>query len=139
METKTTTKQTKMAKSHGNSVRKNSKDVLGKVPPVKKWFTKFKKDQEVYLTAFLKEEKGVFYVCRGLVKSVPGPNERQVFKVQIVAVADRAIGGSKVVRQAKLLGLVCTKKTKELQGILPHFMVPSNWIDKSPNDKKHET
>jgi len=98
---------------------------------------RFKKGQEIFLTAFLKEEKGVFYVCRGTIEEVPGPDERQIYKVKIIAVADRAIGGSKVVHQARLLGLVCSKRPRELNDQPPDFMMPKNWIDRAPKDQRY--
>lgn len=138
METKENTNKTKVGESHGDPVRQGKKEILGKVPSVKKeWKTRFKKGQYVYLTAFLKEDKGIFYVCKGIVQEVPGSNERQVYKVKIVAVADRALGGPKVVQQARLLGLICTKRTRELHGELPVFMQPKAWIDKVPKDQKY--
>lgn len=138
METKQNTSKTKVGESHGDPVRQGKKEVLGEVPSVKKeWKTRFKKGQYVYLTAFLKEDKGIFYVCKGIVQGVPGPNERQVYKVKIVAVADRALGGPKVVQQARLLGLICTKRTRELHSELPVFMQPKVWIDKAPKDQRY--
>lgn len=98
----------------------------------KPWKTAFKKGQEVYLTAFLKEDKKTFYVCKGVVEEVPGPGQRQVYKVKITAVADRPIGGPPVVKQARLLGLNCTKRTRELHYQLSSWMCPPNWIDKDP-------
>lgn len=126
-----------MDKSHRSTIQKEK--VLGEVPPVKKkkQKAKFKKGQEVYLSAFLKEEKGVFYICKGIVEEVPGPNERQIYKVKITAVADRAIGGPKIVRQARLLGLVCSKRARELNDQLANFMVPESWIDKAPKDQRY--
>ena len=56
-----------MGKSHRDPVRKGKAGVLGEVPPVKKeWKTRFKKGQTVYMTAFLKEEKGIFYAKNAL-------------------------------------------------------------------------
>lgn len=98
---------------------------------------KFKKGEEVYLSAFLKQEKGVYYMCKGIIETVPGLNERQIYKVKIVAVADRSIGGPKVVHQARLLGLVCSKRARELNNQLPGFMTPKNWIEKVPKDQKY--
>jgi hypothetical protein len=138
METKETTNKTKMDKSHRNPVQTNQKKVLGKVSKMKPRKPKFKKDQQVYLTAFLKEERGVFYVCKGIIQEVPGPSERQVYKVKIVAVADHAIGGPPVVRQARLLGLNCIKRTRELNNELAVFMTPSKWIDEVPEDQKRK-
>lgn len=99
---------------------------------------RYKKGQEVFLTAFLKKEKSTFYVCRATVEQVPGPNERQVYKAKITAVADRPVGGQPVVKQAQLLGLTVTKSTKELHADLPSFMCPPGWIEKDPGDSHQE-
>ena len=98
----------------------------------------FKKGQEVFMTAFIKKDKNKFYVCRAVIDSIPQKNERQVYKVKIVAVGDRAIGGKPVVEQASLLGLTVTKSAKELHHDLPTFMVPPNWIEIDPNDTKKQ-
>lgn len=96
-----------------------------KAPPLK-----FKKGDKVYLTAFLKQEQGIFYACRGVIEEIP-PRRFGVrlYKVQIVSVADRAFGSKKVVDQAQLLGLHCSKAETELSFTLSDFMKPKKWID----------
>jgi hypothetical protein len=97
---------------------------------------KIQKDQHVFLTAFLKKERSQFYVCKAIVEHVPDKNTRQIYKVRIVAVSDRPVGGSPVVKQAQLLGLTIVKSAKELHCELPIFMRPHNWIEKDSNDGK---
>lgn len=91
---------------------------------------RFKKGEELFFTAFLKKDKDTFYVCRGRVLQCPAQNERQLYKVRIIAVADRAVGGKPgVVKQGTLLGLTITKRPRELQRDIPAFMVPPEWIE----------
>ena len=96
-------------------------------PKKKKQF--FKEGQSVYFTAFLKQNKDRFYLCKGKIEACPGPKERQVFKVKIVAVGNRAIGGPEEFSQSALLGRSISKKFRELHKNIPFFMEPPGWIE----------
>jgi hypothetical protein len=146
METQVTAKAPQVEVPRGHTIQKGKERVLGKVPKLKtvskskqKKKSKkpyFKEGQEVYLTAFMKKDKKVFYVCRAVVLQCPGPQDRQVYKVKIVAVGDRPVGGTPVVKQGALLGRTITKRTSELQKELPAFMCPPGWIELKPEDGK---
>ena len=93
--------------------------------------------QEIYINAFLKSEKGKFFVCKCRVEETPQPNQRRVYKVKIIAVADHAVGAKmKVPTQASLLGRVITKRENEMTQTLASFMMPKTWITVNPNAKE---
>lgn len=98
-------------------------------PKPKKKMEFFKKNQSVYFTAFLKQNKNRFYICKGVIEECPQPNERQIFKVKIVAVGNRAIGGPEEFSQSALLGRSISKKFRELHKTIPFFMEPPGWIE----------
>ena len=77
----------------------------------------------------MKQNKQRFYLCKGMIEKCPGGNERQIFKVKIVAVGNKAIGGPEEFDQSALLGRSITKKFKELHKEIPFFMQPSGWIE----------
>ena len=145
MDTTQNTTETKVASPRGDAVRTSKEEVLAEVPvsvtkekPKKSWTPAFKKNQEVFFTVFLKEDKNTFYVCKGLVQDIPGPNERQAYRIRIIAIGNRPVGGKPVIRQARLLGLVVTKRTREVARYLNPFMTPKIWIDKVPDDLKEQ-
>jgi hypothetical protein len=139
MEAVEATSQAKVELPHRDTIQGGKEKVLGKFPGIravskKEYKPRYKKGDEVYLTAFLKKEKSTFYMCRAVVEQAPKQGERQVYKARIVAIGDRPIGGKPVVKQAQLLGLVVTKSTKELHKDPPAFMCPPEWIEKDPGD-----
>ena len=83
---------------------------------------------ELYFTAFLKQDKTKFYVCKGIIDKVPGEKERQLFRIKIIAVANKAIGYEEEFSQSSLIGRIITKQFKELHIDIPFFMKPSEWI-----------
>ena len=83
---------------------------------------------EVFFTAFLKQDKEKFYVCKGVVVQSPEAKERQIYKVKVVAIATHSIGGEETLHQSNLLGKQITKKLSELSKEPPEFMKPSGWI-----------
>lgn len=89
----------------------------------------FKQGDQVFFTAFLKQDKQKFYLCRGILEKCPGKQERQLFKVKIIGVANKPVGGKESFDQSSLLGRVITKKFKELHKDVPFFMKPSAWIE----------
>jgi hypothetical protein len=96
----------------------------------------YKKGQEVYINAFLKSEKGKFFVCKCVVEETPQPNQRRVYKVKITAVADHAIGHKvSTPAQAALLGRIITKRENEMIQNMAPFMLPRGWITSDPNVK----
>lgn len=101
------------------------------LPKKKKLF--FKEGDPVYLTAFLKQNKQRFYLCKGLIEKCPGEKEHQIFKVRIVAIGNKAIGGPESFDQTALLGRSIAKKFKELHKDIPFFMQPSSWIEVKPS------
>lgn len=90
----------------------------------------FKKGDQVFFHAFTKQHKDTFYMCRGIIEKVPPENERQVFKVKILAVGDRPIGGAPLnnLPQSSLLNRTITKKFKELHKEVTPFMKPPGWL-----------
>lgn len=113
--------------------QEESKDKAKYPPPL------FKKGQLIYINAFLKSEKGKFFVCKCQVEEVPQPNQRRTYKVKIIAVSDKAIG-SKVSTpiQATLLGRVITKRENEMIENMAQFMMPKVWITLDPNAKLND-
>jgi len=83
----------------------------------------------VYFTAFLKQEKQKFYLCKGTIEKCPESNDRQIFRVKIVAIGNKAIGGPEEFDQSALLGRSITKKFRELHKDIPFFMQPPSWIE----------
>lgn len=97
----------------------------------------YQKGQVVYINAFLKSEKGKFFVCKCLIEEIPQPNQRRVYKVKIVAVADKALGVKvSTPAQASLLGRVITKRENEMVKEIAPFMLPKAWITVNPNAKE---
>lgn len=82
-----------------------------------------------YFTAFLKQNKDIFYVCGGIVVKTPDSKDRQVYKVKIDEVSLSSVGQTEErYDQATLLGRVITKKLTELNKEPPDFMKPKGWI-----------
>ena len=88
----------------------------------------FKQGEQIFFTAFLKQDRQKFYVCRGIIEKCPDNKERQLFRVKILAVASKAVGGKESFDQSFLLGKTITKKFNELHKEIPFFMQPSAWI-----------
>jgi hypothetical protein len=113
---------------------KDLKDESKEVVETKKVSTLFREGQELYATAFFKDQKNVFYLCKVVVTQVPQANERRLYKVKIVSVAENAVGQKKdlVPEQASLLNRVITKRENELNTQVPLFMMPKGWITVQP-------
>lgn len=113
---------------------------MGKVPIKKKKKNKpkypplaYRVGDEVFINAFLKTIKGKFFVCKCNIEQTPQPNQRRVYKVKIVSVADHAVGDKRSTpTQASLLGRVITKRENEMTQTIPDFMMPKAWIDLQP-------
>lgn len=103
--------------------------------PEKKKRRFFKKGDQVYFSAFTKQDKETFYMCRGTIKKIPSENERQVFKVKILSVGNAPIGGEpkQNLPQCSLLNRTITKKFKELHKDVSQFMKPVGWIEVVPS------
>ena len=71
-----------------------------------------------------------------IILECPSAQDRQIYKVKIVAVGDRPVGGKPIVKQAALLGRVITKKARELNRDYPAFMCPPGWIEMKSEDGK---
>lgn len=82
----------------------------------------------VFFTAFLKQDKTKFFVCRGKVIKTPEKKERQVYRVKIEAVATHSVGGPDEFNQASMIGMTITKKFIDLQAEIPEFMRPKSWV-----------
>lgn len=97
---------------------------------------KLKKNSTVYLTAFLKSNKNRFYMCKAYVEKQPeNDNTKQMYKVKIFSVADRAVGTKEfVVHQTTLLGRTITKDISELHVELQDFLRPMGWIELIPSE-----
>lgn len=100
-----------------------------KSKPRPKRTSPFKTGMEVFFTAFLKKDKQKFYLCRGILEKCPAERERQLFKVKIIAVATKPIGGPESFDQSCLINRVITKKFKELHKDVSFFMRPDAWIE----------
>lgn len=85
---------------------------------------------QVYFTAYLKQNPSAFYMCRGIVERCPEQDVRRYFKVKVLSIGDRPIGGKPVVEQATLLGTIISKTAEELSKELAPFMRPPDWIEK---------
>lgn len=94
----------------------------------KEYQRRLSEGMEVFFTAFLKQDKEKFYVCKGVVIQAPQAKERQVYKVKITSVAIHPVGGEDSYHQSSLLGKQITKKLSELSKEPPEFMKPSGWI-----------
>lgn len=90
--------------------------------------SRLKVGDTVFTTGYLKDNKGIFYVCKCEILDVPG-GHRKTYRVKITSVADRAVGKNQVVEQSSLLGLVISKSPDELVQNLAPFMRPRKWID----------
>lgn len=91
----------------------------------------FVKGDIVYFTAYLKKNPSAFYMCRGQVERLPEEGVRRYYKVKVIAIGDRSVGGRPVVEQTTLLGMILSKRGKEISKILAPFMEPPDWIEKS--------
>jgi len=108
---------------------KKSKKTQAKYPP-----PLFKVGQEIFINAFLKSEKGKFFVCKSQVIEIPQPNQRRIYKVKIIAIGEQAIGYKESTPiQATLLGRVITKRENEMLEKIADFMLPKSWIILDPN------
>lgn len=141
MESQTSTTETQVEEPHRGTLQSEQKDVLEKLPGVKKKKKKmvkisqpdrkqvhFNKGDEVLFTAFLKSNKNEFYMCKGIIEQTPQETQKNNFKVRVIAVADAPVGGEQVVKQAQLLGRTITKKYNELFKEVAEFMKPKAWI-----------
>lgn len=90
----------------------------------------FKVGEEVHLVAFLQGKPVTYYVCKAIVEKTPGPEDRRIYKVRVIAVAEKAVGGKIVAvpPQACLLNRVITKRENELNKTMAAFMLPKRWI-----------
>ena len=91
-------------------------------------YKKIPEETEVFFTAFLKQNKEKFYVCKGIITKSPQAKERQIYRVKITAVAVHSVGGEDSYNQSILIGKEITKKLSELSKEPPEFMKPSGWI-----------
>lgn len=89
---------------------------------------KFTKGQQVFINAYLSKKENEYFMAMAEILEVPNGKKR-LFKVKILAVADRPVGGPPCDKQATLLGRTVSKKYEELHKELPLFLTPGGWIE----------
>lgn len=142
MEIDSRTTGAKVEEPRRQAVQSGKEKILGSIPKVngthvqqhKKKYAppQYKKGQLVYVVAYLKGQEGKFYVCQAEIEETPQPDQRRLYKVKIMAVGDRAIGGEPTPTQASLLGRTITKRENEITRDLAPFMAPPKWIILDP-------
>src|SRR3990167_227313 len=132
MEINTGAERTTMEVTYRDTIHTGKEKLLGEVPKVMEPKAAYKKGELIFITAFIKGEEGKFYVCRARIIELPEIGQRQIFKVLIEAVSDRAVGSIPTPTQAALLGRTIVKRENEISKDLPSFMIPKNWITIKP-------
>lgn len=85
--------------------------------------------QIVFLTAFLKKDPKAVFICRGKIKQCPKEKERQIYKVEIIAVGAIPTVGATNKDPKSLLGINVTKKANELHKDMHQAFLPKKWIE----------
>lgn len=136
MENTQATKSATVAVPRRGAIQQGQETILGEIPRLnvtskpkeKTRKPPFGKGDLVYFTAYLKKNPGAFYMCQGVVDRMPEQGVRKYWKVKVIAVGDRPVGGKPLIDQTTLLGMTLSKKTRELSKVLAPFMQPPDWI-----------
>lgn len=91
---------------------------------------RYKKDDEIFFTAFPKRHPNCFFICQGIIVETLSKINRPIYRVQIIKVGKRPLVKCDQANPYHLLNKIIIKKEIELTKYLTQLMTPDKWISK---------